>query len=297
MFFELRNGQGRKTESKKLSSLFVELDYNFLKEPITMNILLNTSINPPVNLCIKSRKVITDDIRVDEIYHVLVGKSKNYDWLHEFLKFMNDVDFGNYFDFNQTNNLKYKLKLIIILLNLISYNLLKSDFDKTKTILKMIINQENYVKIQEEIYKEPIYLNYGLTLLNELNEIFKFLFCSCVTNEEFKSIVFKEMYSMFQNFINVHILWKDFLQGKSFDMNLFNLLFKYRTKRLNASLMYLIDAVFLLEGNLNLEYIKGIMQFGHYCEIKSTILRDLVKNVGDSDINSFEIFKKISNLY
>ena len=295
MFFELRNGQGRKTESKKLSSLFVELDYNFLKEPITMNILLNTSINPPVNLCIKSRKVITDDIRVDEIYHVLVGKSKNHDWLHEFLKFMNDVDFGNYFDFNQTNNLKYKLKLIIILLNLISYNLLKSDFEKTKTILEMIINKENYVNIQEVIYKEPIYLNYGLTLLNELNEIFKFLFCSYVTNEEFKSIVFKEVYSMFQNFINVQILWKDFLQGKTFDMNLFNLLFNYRTKRLNASLMYLIDAVFLLEGNLNLEYVKGIMQFGHYCEIKSTILRDLVKNVGDSDINSFEIFKKISN--
>lgn len=294
MFFELRNGQGRKTESKKLSSLFVELDYNFLKEPITMNILLNTSINPPVNLCIKSRKVITDDIRVDEIYHVLVGKSKNYDWLHEFLKFMNDVDFGNYFDFNQTNNLKYKLKLIIILLNLISYNLMKSDFEKTKTILEMIISQENYIKIQEVIYKEPIYLNYGLTLLNELNEIFKFLFCSYVTNEEFKSIVFKEVYSMFQNFINVHILWKDFLQGKTFDMNLFNLLFNYRTKRLNASLMYLIDAVFLLEGNLNIDYIKAIMQFGHYCEIKSTILRDLVKNVGDSDINSFEIFKKIS---
>lgn len=294
MFFELRNGKGRKTESKKLSSLFVELDYNFLKEPITMNILLNTSIDPPVNLCIKSRKVITDDIRVDEIYHVLVGKSKNYDWLHEFLKFMNDVDFGNYFDFNQTNNLKYKLKLIIILLNLISYNLLKSEFEKTKTILEMIISQENYIKIQEVIYKEPIYLNFGLTLLNELNEIFKFLFCSYVTNEEFKTIIFNEVYSMFRNFINVHLLWKDYLQGKTSDMKFFNLLFNYRTKRLNASLMFLIDAVFLLEGNLNLEYLKGIMLFGQYCEIKSTILRDLVKNIGDSDINSFEVFKNIS---
>ena len=261
-----------------------------------MNILLNTSINPPINLCINSRKVLSDDIRVDEIYHKLVGKSKNYDWLHEFLKFMNDVDFGNYFHFNQTNSLKYKLKLIIILLNLISYNLLTSDFEKTKIILELLITQDqNTLQIQELITKEPIYLNYGLTLLNELNEIFKFLISSYVTSEKFKNLVIKEVFKMFQNFIILHQLWNDFLQGKQFNYELFDAFFNFRTKRLNASIMFLIDTVFLLEGNINEEYIEAIMMFGHYCEIKATIWRDLYKNAGDSDINSFEIFKSLSN--
>ena len=294
----MRSGE-KSTEVNKLSSLFVELDYSFLKEPITMNILLNTTINPPVNLCIKSRKVLTDDLRVDEIYHILVGKSKTYDWLHEFLRIMNELDFGNYFDYNQknTNSLKYKLKLILILQNLISYNLLKSDFDKTKIILEYIIQEKNYSQIQELISKEPIYLNYGLTLLNELTEIFRYLISSYITNEKFRNIIFKELYTMFQNFINLHLLWKDFMLKKEFDNELFNVFFNFRTKRLNTSLMFLCDAVFLLEGNLNEEYIEGILSFAHYCEIKSTIWRDFVKNVGDSDVNSFEIFKSISKLY
>lgn len=260
-----------------------------------MNILLSTAIHPPVNLSINSRKVLTDDIRGEEIYNVLVGKSKNFDWIHEFLKLMNDIDFGNYFDLNQKNNLKYKLKLIIILLNLISYNLLKSDFEKTKLILEMFMKEEKkYVQIQEFISKEPIYLNYGLSLLNELNEMFKFLISSYVTSEKFKNIIYKEIYYMFQTFINLHFLWKEFCEFKQLNLETFNLFFNLRTKRLNASLIFLIDTVFLLEGNLNEEFVEGIMMFGHYWEIKATIWRDLVKNDESSELNSYEIFKSLS---
>jgi hypothetical protein len=88
-------------------------------------------------------------------------------------------------------------------------------------------------------------------------------------------------------------MWNDFTEGKSFNSKSFERFFNLRTRRLSSSIMFLIDAVFILEGNFNEDFVKIFMMLGKYCEIKSTILRDLTKNVGDSDINSFLIFKSL----
>jgi len=136
----------------KFSTFYLELDYSFLKEPIFLNILLNTSLAKPIHLCIKSRNVSIDDKRIENIYHLLVGKDKNFDWIHEFLNFVTLFESHRKSNtknsINDQNPIKMKLELILILCNLICYNLLKIKPDETKKIIEMIIkvslNLKNY---------------------------------------------------------------------------------------------------------------------------------------------------------
>jgi len=106
-------------------------------------------LSKPIHLCIKSRNLIIDDKRIENIYHILVGKDKSYDWIHEFLNFV--TLFESHRNSNKASSLsnqnpiKMKLELIFILCNLICYNLLKIKPVETTNIIKMIIQVYNII--------------------------------------------------------------------------------------------------------------------------------------------------------
>lgn len=267
--------------AKDLSSFYIEIDYSFLKEPIVMNFLLNTKINPPVHFALRSRKIKDDDIRVSEIFKVLFGEQKHEDWLHEFIKFVNHFDF-----FNKNSNLsslyslKYKIKMTVILLYTVSYNLLQFNFEETKNFLLQMLsknNDNNYDKMLEVLSLVPnnIALNFGLSVILELYEIMKFYLNNHVkSNKIIIEKIIHEVETSLKGFIQMFELCENIKQGKErLDDKSYRNFLELRLKRLNATVMILSDLAFA-EEHISEEIVNYFLALGKYVEIKITLIRD-----------------------
>jgi hypothetical protein len=265
--------------AKDLSSFYIEIDYSFLKEPIVMNFLLNTKINPPIHFALRSRKIKDDDIRVNEIFRVLFGEQKHEDWLHEFIKFVNHFDFfGKNANLSSLYSLKYKIKMIVILLYTVSYNLLQFNFAETKNFLEKMLNKDsNYDKMLVLLSSVPnsIALNFGLSVILELYEIMKFYFSNFVkSNKMITEKIICEVESSLKGFIQMFDLCESIKQGREkLDDQTFRSFLELRLKRLNATVMILSDLAFA-EENISEEIVDYFLALGKYVEIKITLIRD-----------------------
>ena len=87
--------QENSEKAKNLSSFYIEIDYSFLKEPLIMNFLLSTRIDPPIHFSLRSRKINTDDNRNNEIYRILFGEQKMRTGFTNSLNLLTILTLGN----------------------------------------------------------------------------------------------------------------------------------------------------------------------------------------------------------
>jgi hydroxymethylglutaryl-CoA synthase len=279
IYTELRNknnsNKDSEVEVKQLSSFYIEIDYSFLKEPIVMNFLLKCNIYPPIHFSLRSRKINNEDNRINEIFKILFGEDKHEDWLHEFLKFVNQFDWNSTI-LTELSNIKYKLKIIVLLLYTISYNLLKYNFEDTKLFLEKILsNTYNYDKMLEFIPNSSLSINFGLSVILELFEIMKFYINNYVKTNK---IVAEKLLFVIENSLKAYINMVEFgnkIKTKQITLNkeIFDSFLEQRFKRLNATIIILISLAFSDE-QISEEVLNYFLSFGRYCEVKLTLFRD-----------------------
>ena len=69
-----------------LSNFYIEVKYDFIQEPIIMNIIVDTPANiNPITFKLHSSKIDSNDNRNLHLYTLLFGNKKSSDWLHNFL--------------------------------------------------------------------------------------------------------------------------------------------------------------------------------------------------------------------
>lgn len=285
LFKEIRNKRNINETIENLSSLYIELSYDFLKEPIVINFLLNTNIDPPIHFSLKSKQINISDIRVEEIFKNLFGASKHQDWLYEFINFLHNFDISA---INASNiltgltTIKYKLKITIILFLTVSYNLIQSHFDITKKFLDKLFSRDyKYQEIISMTNHNNITLNMGLSLLYEFFEIFSFYFDNYMESKvEIKQRIYEEIQTSIQNYINIKDNYNDLYNSKNIEMDLkmqkFTKFFDQRTKRLNSTLFMLMDLGFS-NDKYDKEILESAIALGRYIEIKITLLRDYTR--------------------
>jgi hydroxymethylglutaryl-CoA reductase len=290
------------TAAKNLSSFYIEIDYSFLKEPLIMNFLLSTRIHPPIHFTLRSRNVNTEDNRVNELYKTLFGEYKNTDWLHEFFKFVNHFDFGGQQkNLSELYQIKYKLKMIMIVFFMVTYNLLKYDFKQTKSFLEKIMDncswdrsQYSYDKLSSFIPDCSMQLDFGLSVVLELSEIMKFYLNNYVKSRVMKDKIMAEVKGSVDSFVKMNEIKIKIDKGEMIlNKELLYEFINYRINRLNARIMILCDLAFNDEV-VNEEALNNFMAIGRYCEIKITQLRDYMRHTEGNDfLNSFDMFKTI----
>ena len=175
-------------------------------------------------------------------------------------------------------NIKYKIKITLILFLTFAYNLIQKHFEVTKNFIQKLFSR-NY-KYQEIIsltnHEESITLNMGLSLLYEFFEIFSYYFDNYMM--ENKQEIKKRLYQEIETSINNYIEMQKYLDiskintSKTKTENFIDF-FNLRSKRLNSTIFMLIDIGFS-EDKFDKNALESSIALGRYIEIKMTLLRD-----------------------
>ena len=284
-----------KDKKGKLSSFYIDINFPFLKNPIRINFLINTRISPPINFTLISGNINNEDKRNDIIYKDLFGTHKKIEWLYEFMKFVHEMDLFNN-KLKEIYQIKYKLKMIIIMLFLISSNLLKLNYDLMSVFIKKLIypikNKNKYDELNEMIINnnENISLEFGMTLIFELYEIANFYLSNYIVNNTIKSKIKEEIIKSLNNFILINKFSNEEKIIK--DYKNFEIFFELRLTRLNAVVLILCDLGFNDEKYSN-EIIDRYISLGRYAEIKIMLYRDYSRanKMVHKFMNSYLVFK------
>jgi hypothetical protein len=196
--------------------------------------------------------------------------------------------------------IKYKVKLCVILFFQIINNLLKKDTNVeiiSNFITEML--KEKYINgnfeslfnlIPNSTNNENISLEFGLTVILELYEIYLFYIDNYLTSKKLiMNMIKKEVIQSLNNFIKL----REYKKNKKIKtLKDFEKYFELRLTRLNAIVLLLIDYGFSNEHYTENE-INNLISLGRYAEIKITLYRDFskVKNMSDNLLNSYKIFR------
>jgi len=171
--------------------------------------------------------------------------------------------------------------MALILFFIVSYNLLKINFETTKNFLEKLLSRKyNYSELIQATNNESFTVNFGLSLLFECFEIFSFYFENYL-NLENKQIIrnklYEEIEKSIKNYIYIHDFIKNLLNDSSKTKNQkFEEFFNLRCKRLNATILILIDIGFS-EEKVDQLFFDSSIALGRYIEIKVTLLRDFTR--------------------
>ena len=287
LFKDIRKETNRK---QNLSNFFIEINYDFLKQPITMNIVIDTpdKMNP-LTLTIQSNNIETKfdekDKRNSELYMILFG-SKSNEWLKTFLSLVNKLEI------TKNDSITSKLKFLLILFYTISYNLINHNLELSKTFIELLeknmsaskyLNKENFTEIKD------FNLLFGFHLISEILEIIKFYLDNYSQSHKYKEMLTDELKASLKSFIKSNELPKT--------KENFNEYFELRLNRINAKVILLTELCFSehhLKQKLNTIEVNEFLNFGKYIEINATLIRDFYKrNVSENaSKNSFNYFKK-----
>lgn len=294
------NNKSLSKHKERLSTFYINIDFAFLKYPICMNFLIKTKIIPEINFVLNSKKVNIEDKRNDIIFQDLFGKGKQMEWLYEFMLFVHEMDlFG--LKLNEIFQIKYKVKLIIILMFILTGNLLKLNYDIVSTfVLKLIENKNNNANKYNELSQMipnnniiTISMEFGMTVLLELYEICHFYLNNyIVVNKFIKDRIKTEINKSLTNFVLIN----KFIHVNSgrFTFEKFLEFFELRITRLNAEVLLLCDLAFNDEQYNEIDVEKYVL-IGRYAEIKITLLRDYAKakENGKKYLNSYLVYKEV----
>ena len=291
----------------KLSNFFIDVNFNFLKYPIKMNILINSKITPEINFKLLATSANSNDNNNDERINIisndLFGKKQKSVWLYEFMTLIHSLDlFKN--TLQEIYQIKYKVKLCVILFFTLTNNLLKID-SKEGVVSNFIVEmlKEKYINgnfeslfnlIPESDSNKNISLEFGMTVILELYEIYLFYIDNYLTNKKhIMNLIKKEVNQSLNNFVRL----KDYKNNKKINsIQNFEEYFELRLTRLNGIVLLLIDYGFSNEHYTE-EEIKNFICLGRYSEIQITLYRDFakVKNYTEKSFNSYKIFQNFLN--
>ena len=283
----------------KLSNFFIDINFGFLKYPIKMNILINSKISPEINFGLLTTGVNNGDKRIHIIKNDFFGQKQKSIWLFEFMSLVHSLDlFKN--NLEEIYQIKYKVKLCVILFFQITNNLLKKAANEeiiSNFITEML--KEKYINgnfeslfnlIPNSDNDQNISLEFGMTVILELYEIYLFYIDNYLTNKKLiMNMIKKEVVKSLNNFIKL----KEYKKNKKIKtLEDFEKYFELRLTRLNAIVLLLIDYGFSNE-HYNQDEINNFISLGRYAEIQITMYRDFskVKNMSDNLLNSFKIFR------
>ena len=305
LYSKIRKTGNNKEESNvnklnKFSNFFVDINFGFLKYPIKMNILINSKISPEINFGLLTTGINNNDKRIQIIYTDFFGHKQKGIWLYEFMTLVHNLDlFKN--NLEEIYQIKYKAKLCIILFFQIINNLLKKDSYEeiisnfVTEMLKDKYKNGNFEAlfnlIPNSSEEQNISMEFGMTVILELYEIYLFYIDNYLTNKKnIMNMIKKEVNESLINFIKIQ-KYKNKLKINS--LQDFDEYFELRLTRLNAIVLLLIDYGFSNE-HFTEEEINNYISLGRYAEIKITLYRDFfqVKNKGSNmTINSYKIFR------
>jgi hypothetical protein len=176
--------------------------------------------------------------------------------------------------------------LVVLFLNIFD-NLLKYNFQATKVFIEKLIDEKSsYDELVNIINKEPVALNYGLSVLLEIHENMKFYFYNNTkNNKDLINITFSELKQSVLSLIRMNEMLLLLDSGKCvLNRQFFDEFFEHRTKRLNATLMILSDLAFSQEP-INKGSMNPLLSLGKFTEIKITLLRDYSRRNVNNDFN------------
>jgi len=293
------NGKNKNVNKNKLSCFYIDINFDFLKYPIKMNFLINSKISPEINFGLLTTGINNSDERINIINNDLFGQKQKSTWLYEFMNLVHGLDlFKN--NLEEIYQIKYKVKLCVILIFQITNNLLKSNGNEaliSNFILEML--KDKYQKgnfeslfdlIPDSAKINSVSLEFGMTVILELYEIYLFYIDNYLTNR--KSIMKRIKNEVIQSLNNFIKLQKYKEKGKINSMEEFEEYFELRLTRLNAIVLLLIDYGFSNE-HYSEEEIINFISLGRYAEIQITLYRDYSKTKKRTEtvLNSFKLFR------
>jgi hypothetical protein len=227
--------------------------------------------------------MLNQDFRTIEIFKNLFGESKSQDWLFDFVKFTHNFDLSSNSSNNilsNITNIRYKLRMTLILFLTVAYNLIQKHFEITSKFLKILfLRNYKYQEIITLTNHESLTLNMGLSILYEFFEIFSFYIDNYLMDDkqEIKQRLFREIEISIMNYIEMQ-KYIDFntIDIKKTKQEKFIDFFNLRSKRLNSTIFILLDIGFN-EDKFDLKALQSSIALGRYIEIKMTLLRDFRK--------------------
>ena len=294
-----KNGKIKSKNKNKLSCFYIDINFDFLKYPIKMNFLINSKISPEINFGLLTTGINTKDERINIINNDLFGQKQKRTWLYEFMILVHGLDlFKN--NLEEIYQIKYKVKLCVILFFQIINNLIKSNGNEeiiSNFIIEML--KEKYQNgnfeslfdlIPDSAKIKSVSLEFGMTVILELYEIYLFYIENYLTNRKsIMEMIKKEVRDSLNNFIKLS-KYKE--KGKINSLEEFDKYFELRLTRLNAIVLLLIDYGFSNEHYSEQE-IKNFISLGRYAEIQITLYRDYskTKKRNETVLNSFKLFR------
>ncbi|CAD8162824.1 unnamed protein product [Paramecium octaurelia] len=186
---------------------------------------------------------------------------KGQEWLKNLFSVLNTVKINREAELYKSNNLTSKLKLLAILINLLSFNMLSLDFDRSK----------NFILNQKPCLGGAVSLKYGLSLMNELIHIFEYNIDQFIGFPELRQALMAEL----NNIILAHIKSFELLQQAKQGQFSCDEFLCTRQKRLSCTMMLLCDCISL--KNFSPSIIEEIKLLGRVIEIQMTLTRDTQK--------------------
>ena len=294
-----KNGKSKNEKKNKLSCFYIDINFDFLKYPIKMNFLINSKITPEINFGLLTKGLNSNDDRINLINNDLFGQKEKSTWLYEFMHLVHGLDlFKN--NLEEIYQIKYKVKLCVILLFQITNNLLKSK--ENEEIISNFISEMLKEKYQNGNFEslfdlipdsakiKGVSLEFGMTVILELYEIYLFYIENYLTNRKsIMKMIKNEIIHSLNNFIKL-INYKE--KGKINSMKKFDEYFELRLTRLNAIVLLLIDYGFSNE-HYSEEEINNLISLGRYAEIEITLYRDYSKTTKklETMMNSFKLYR------
>jgi hypothetical protein len=264
-----------------------------------MNFLINSKISPEINFGLLTTGINNKDERINIISNDLFGQKQKSTWLYEFMNLVHGLDlFKN--NLEEIYQIKYKVKLCVILFFQITNNLLKKKINEEITsifiteMLKEKYQNDNFESLFDLIPNSAkinnVSLEFGLTVILELYEIYLFYIDYYLTNRKsIMEMIKAEVIKSMNNFIKLQKYKKN--NGIN-SLEEFEEYFELRLTRLNAIVLLLIDYGFSNE-HYSEEEINNFVSLGRYAEIQITLYRDYskIKKNSETVLNSYKLFR------
>lgn len=142
---------------------------------------------------------------------------KGYQWLQGFFVELDLIKFStskdkfdeDLTDITAAKEPSYKLKLLAILINLLSFNLVKLNYTKAKEIIpEFKTGRDVMPKIKESLQNDSSTLKYGFSLLYELVKVFEYNLDVNLPVQRLRSILQSELFKVMESHILTLEMWQ-----------------------------------------------------------------------------------------
>ena len=263
-----------------ISSFYVELQAEFLPEPLILTILLDSKTPQAHHIFIEKNQKTKDPELTRQIRYLLFGeiKNKGYDWMVSFLGLMDTIKLQRGQNHSQEVVMaQYMLKMLTIFTNILVTNLIDLQLQRAKDgeqlgvigfVQKLVhcLTQDDYQNIISKLHqldaeiptstpRDSISKNacsYGCSLLKEFS--FKYLTYGTVdvADQKLKLLLLEEYATIINSQIQATLQYEQIKLPQEANQkqreDLFNAFFKERAKKMNFKMMLLTDCIAIFKS-------------------------------------------------